>query len=165
MPPKRTKYLTKFCPSFIGQNFVSYFVRFLGNGVSRKNASENTKNCFQDLLTFSSPCHMSYIPATYEHNFSFIFLVFLNFWFECPSWNFFKKLLFFAGNIHPNATRMVICTSLPCLWSFYHARIYEKKIWKTKNSCSFVSFIFTHLCSYKIIGKFQLKSRNLSKRL
>ena len=40
-PQKRTKYLTKFCPSFIEQNFVSFFVCFLGNGVSRKNAFEN----------------------------------------------------------------------------------------------------------------------------
>ena len=27
---------TKFCPIKLGQNFVKYFVRFLGNGVSRK---------------------------------------------------------------------------------------------------------------------------------
>ena len=38
LPKKRTKYLTKFCPSFIGHNFDKYFVRFLGIGVSRKNA-------------------------------------------------------------------------------------------------------------------------------
>ena len=38
LPKKQTKYLTKFCPSFIGQNFVKYFVCFLGNGVSRKIA-------------------------------------------------------------------------------------------------------------------------------
>ena len=38
LSPKWTKYLTKFCPSFIGQNFVKYFVRFWGNGVSRKIA-------------------------------------------------------------------------------------------------------------------------------
>ena len=39
LPKQRTKYLTKFCPSFIGQNFVKYLVvRFLDNGVSRKNA-------------------------------------------------------------------------------------------------------------------------------
>ena len=34
------KYLKKFCPSFIVQNFVKYFVHFLGNGVSRENAFE-----------------------------------------------------------------------------------------------------------------------------
>jgi hypothetical protein len=33
-------YLTKFCPSFIGQNFAKYLVCFLDNGVSRKNAFE-----------------------------------------------------------------------------------------------------------------------------
>ena len=36
LPKKRTKYLTKVCPSFTGQNFVKYFVRFLGNGVKEK---------------------------------------------------------------------------------------------------------------------------------
>ena len=32
--------MTKFCPSLMGQNIVKYFVRFLGDGVSRKNAFE-----------------------------------------------------------------------------------------------------------------------------
>ena len=40
LPKKRTKYLTKFCHIKLGQKFVKYFVRFLGNGVSRKIAFE-----------------------------------------------------------------------------------------------------------------------------
>ena len=40
VPKKWTKYLTKFCPSFIGQNFDQHIVCFLGNGVSRKNGFE-----------------------------------------------------------------------------------------------------------------------------
>ena len=36
LPEKQTKYLTKFCPMKLGQNFVKYFVRFSGNGVSWK---------------------------------------------------------------------------------------------------------------------------------
>ena len=40
LPPKSMKYLTKFCPSFIGKNLVKYFVRFGGNGVSRNIAFE-----------------------------------------------------------------------------------------------------------------------------
>ena len=35
-----SKYLTKFWPMKLGQNFVKYFVCFLGNGVSRKNDFE-----------------------------------------------------------------------------------------------------------------------------
>jgi hypothetical protein len=39
-PKKRTKYLTKFCPSFIGQNFVKYFVHFfLQCSFKKKNVS------------------------------------------------------------------------------------------------------------------------------
>ena len=39
LPKKQKKYLTKFCPMKLGQNiFKCYFVCFLGNGVSRKNA-------------------------------------------------------------------------------------------------------------------------------
>ena len=37
LPKKRTRYLTKFCPINLGQNFVKYFFCFLSNGVSRKN--------------------------------------------------------------------------------------------------------------------------------
>ena len=33
-------YLSKFCPNFMGQNFVKYFVHFLDNEASRKNAFE-----------------------------------------------------------------------------------------------------------------------------
>ena len=44
-PKKRSKYETKLCPMKLGQNFVRYFVRFVGNEVSRKK-------CFWDLLTF-----------------------------------------------------------------------------------------------------------------
>ena len=40
MPKKLTKYKSKVCSMKLGQNFVKYFVRFLGNGVSRKNAFE-----------------------------------------------------------------------------------------------------------------------------
>ena len=36
LPEKRTKYLTKFCRMKLEQNFVKYFIRFSGNGVSWK---------------------------------------------------------------------------------------------------------------------------------
>ena len=39
-PKRRTKYYTKLYPIKLGQNFVKNFVRYLGNGVSRKNAFE-----------------------------------------------------------------------------------------------------------------------------
>ena len=47
-------YLTRFCPSFIGQNFVKYFVWCLGNGVSI--------NCFWDLLNFNFRLIITIIP-------------------------------------------------------------------------------------------------------
>ena len=40
LPKKLTKYLTKFCPMKLGQNFAKYFVCFLGNEVSKKIAFE-----------------------------------------------------------------------------------------------------------------------------
>ena len=40
LPKKQTNTLTKFCPSFIGQNFASLIFRFLSNGVSRIIAFE-----------------------------------------------------------------------------------------------------------------------------
>ena len=40
LPQNKTRYLTKFCLMKLGQNFVKYFVHFLGNWVSRKNAFE-----------------------------------------------------------------------------------------------------------------------------
>ena len=55
---KRMKYLTKFCPMELGQNFVTYLVRFLGNGDSRKNAFEiywplhNVKSTMKISLIF-----------------------------------------------------------------------------------------------------------------
>ena len=36
LPKKWMKFFTKVSPMKLGQNFVKYFVRFLGNGVSRK---------------------------------------------------------------------------------------------------------------------------------
>ena len=64
-PKKGKKYLTKFCPMKLGQNFVKYFVHFLGNGVSRKK-------CFWDLLTFTDLLFIINIFRNANINFSFI---------------------------------------------------------------------------------------------
>ena len=87
---KRTKHFTKFCPCFIGQNFVEYFVHFLGNGVSRKNAFEIYWPLKGPAFTFwlwmllvsyhGLRTHTGYIPNSLRPKFKFKFQFQINVW-------------------------------------------------------------------------------------
>ena len=59
---KRDKIFDKFCPSFIGQNFVQYFVCFLGDAVSKKLLLRFIRDC---IWSFYLPNEKSVISVLY----------------------------------------------------------------------------------------------------
>ena len=67
-PKKWTKYLTKLCPMKLVQNFVKYFVSFVGNGVSKKFAFEIYRPLVRNRKIFVL---FKFLPASSK----FIFLI------------------------------------------------------------------------------------------
>lgn len=103
------------------------------------------KMCYSFKESFLSfiYCHLYYLFSQF---FSCHFLA-INFFIHCVHM-LYLYFLFLIGHLGIDSPWLDLCTSLHLFWCGYHARIYEEKIWRTKDSnlpiCTIPHFVYIH---------------------